>query len=61
MPENEAKKDAALTVGGGSSQTTITEGAQGVGFGGKWGQIVLPWNWVIWGVQAIWGLFKKKA
>jgi hypothetical protein len=59
--KNVAKDKDGISIGGGSSQTQVTETPQGIGFSGKWGSMLLPWNWIIWGVTSVVSLFKKKA
>lgn len=56
----EDPKPFDVTVGGGTSQTQISEDAGGFTFRGGWGNIMIPWDLVVWGVKGIIGLFRKK-
>ena len=54
------KKDIDVTVGGGSSQTEISTDSSGLKFRGGWGNILIPWDVLVWGVKGIVWLFKRK-
>jgi hypothetical protein len=58
MKKNDKPFD--VTVGGGTSQTQVMEDADGFTFRGGWGNILVPWDLIVWAVKGVVGLLTPK-
>lgn len=54
------EKPIDVTIGGGSSETNVSTDEGGLKFRGGWGNVLIPWDVLIWAGKGILGLFKKK-
>jgi hypothetical protein len=52
--------DKDVTIGGGSSETNVSTQSGGLEFRGGWGNILIPYDVLVWGIKGFIGLFRKK-
>ena len=55
-----ARLQADVTIGGGSSETNVSTQSGGLEFRGGWGNILIPYDVLVWGIKGFIGLFRKK-